>query len=244
MPGAQANMTADLLEIDTSTETIEAPVPKAEEKSERANVVAPPPDHTHPYPVPGHDARPHDPSEPHTHESASARDHDPAAEHDHDHDHDQGAAATAAVVANDSAAKMPVFAIANGNGSMVAGTTRVADGKADGAGNGSGTAPPNGASANVTYAANGVSVAAKLVSSVTAAYPPDARADDVEGDVGLEIVVDAEGRVVDAHVVKGAGHGFDASALAAIRRYRFSAAQRDGRNVRVRMPWTVQFRLR
>ena len=85
---------------------------------------------------------------------------------------------------------------------------------------------------------------AKLVTSVTAGYPVDARADDVEGDVGLEIVVDATGQVVDARVVKRAGHGFDESALAAIRRYRFAPAQREGRNVRVRMPWTVNFRLR
>jgi TonB family protein len=245
VPGAPTNVTAEVLEIDTSTETSDVPMtqPEPEQKTERGNVVAPPPDHTHPYPVPGHDARPHDPSQPHTHAPA---DHHDQHEHAHDDDHAQGSpAAAAAVVANDSAAKMPVFSIASGSGSMTAGTTRVADGQ-DGKGNraGSSGATNDGAGANVTYAVSGVSVAAKLVSSVTAAYPVDARADDVEGDVGLEIVVDAEGRVVDARVAKSAGHGFDESALAAIRRYRFSAAQRDGRNVRVRMPWTVQFRLR
>lgn len=236
IPGAPASMTAELLEIDTSSEIVEAPAPvpveqKDQAKTERANVVAPPPDHTHPYPVPGHDARPHDPSQPHAH------DHDD----DHDADHDRGTAPAAAnVVAND-ASKMPVFAIASGTGSMAAGTTRVAEANGTGSANG-GAATEN--AANVTYPANGVSVPAKLVSSVTAAYPAGARADDVEGDVGLEVVVDGEGRVADARVVKSAGHGFDESALAAIRGYRFSAAQRDGRNVRVRMPWTVQFRLR
>jgi TonB family protein len=246
VPGAPVTMTAEILEIDTSAETVPLPMPesetpKVEERSERANVVAPPPDHTHPYPVPGHDARPHDPSQPHSHESA--RD-----DHDHDHDHDQAeAAAAAAVVANDSAAKMPVFAMASGSGSMTAGSTRVAaDAKGDGNGNGTASvgSANEGAGANVTYPVTGVSVPAKLVASATAAYPSDARADDVEGDVGLEIVVDAQGQVVDARVSKRAGHGFDESALNAIRRYRFSAAQREGRNVRVRMPWNVQFRLR
>ena len=130
---------------------------------------------------------------------------------------------------------------------MAAGSTRVADSRSNGAGTGVSSAADGegaGASSAVTYSVNAVSAPAKLVSSVTAAYPADARADDVEGDVGLEIVVDVEGRVVDARVVTRAGHGFDESALAAIRRYRFSAAQRDGRNVRVRMPWNVQFRLR
>jgi TonB family protein len=245
VPGAPVTMTAEILEIDTSVETVPLPAPesetpKAEEKNERANVVAPPPDHTHPYPVPGHDARPHDPSQPHAHESAPD-DHD----HDREHDHAESPAAAAAVVANDSAAKMPVFAMASGSGSMVAGSTRVAaDAKGEGHGNGGGGPANDGAAANVTYPVSGVSVPAKLVAGATAAYPIDARADDVEGDVGLEIVVDPQGQVVDARVMKRAGHGFDESALSAIRRYRFSAAQREGRSVRVRMPWTVQFRLR
>jgi TonB family protein len=240
-PGAPVSVTAEVLEIDTATETIDVPVPvpqapEVEEKT-HANVVAPPPDHTHPYPVPGHDARPHDPSQPHSHDHAPA-DHD----HDDDHDHAAGTPAAApAVVANESAAKMPVFSIASGNGSMAVGATRVAEGKGDGTGSGG---AGEGPAPNVIYPANGVNVAAKLVSSVTAAYPTNARADDVEGDVGLEIVVDTQGQVIDARVVKQGGHGFDESALAAIRRYRFSAAQHDGRNVRVRMPWTVQFRLR
>ena len=242
-------MTAEILEIDTSADTVpvttEAETPKVEEKSERANVVAPPPDHTHPYPVPGHDARPHDPSQPHTHDSAHDDDHE--RDHDHDRDHAEGtpASAAAASMTNDSAAKMPVFAMASGSGSMAAGSTRVAaDAKGDGAGSAGVASASESGAGNVTYPVSGVTTAAKLVTSVTAGYPVDARADDVEGDVGLEIVVDATGQVVDARVVKRAGHGFDESALAAIRRYRFAPAQREGRNVRVRMPWTVSFRLR
>jgi TonB family protein len=57
-------------------------------------------------------------------------------------------------------------------------------------------------------------------------------------------VLDAGANGGAAPVARRAGHGFDASALAAIRAYRFSPAEREGRRVRVRMPWTVQFRLR
>lgn len=229
----------EAIEIDSAAETVEVPapiVPVDQPQAKESAAPVHPSDHTHPYPVPAdHDARPHDPSQPHDRGGEHDRD------HDHDHDHAASAPARAAqaapVVASD-APRLPVFTMSSGNGTMAAGSTRVA---ADARGNGAGA---GGAAATATYAANAVSAPAKLVAGATAAYPPDARADDVEGDVDLEIVVDAEGRVVDARVVKRAGHGFDEAALAAIRAYRFSPAQRDGQRVRVRMPWTVQFRLR
>jgi len=84
------------------------------------------------------------------------------------------------------------------------------------------------------HAASAVQVPARLVQSAAAAYPAHARADDV----------DREGRVVEARVTRPAGHGFDAAALTAVRAYRFSPAEREGHAVRVRMPWSVQFRLR
>jgi periplasmic protein TonB len=86
-------------------------------------------------------------------------------------------------------------------------------------------------------------VRAQLVASVPATYPFAARSDGIEAEVPLELVLDEAGRVLDARVVRAAGHGFDASALSAVRRYRFAPAERDGHAIRVRMPWTVQFRL-
>jgi protein TonB len=100
------------------------------------------------------------------------------------------------------------------------------------------------APANATYTAAEVAVPARLVSSVSPVYPAAARSDDLEGHVAVELVVEADGRVSDARVVASAGHGFDEAALEAVRRYVFSPAERDGHRVRVRMPWTVQFRLR
>jgi TonB family protein len=95
-----------------------------------------------------------------------------------------------------------------------------------------------------TLSASQVSVPARLLISVPVAYPPEARAADVEANVAVEIVVDARGRVVEARALAASGYGLDAAALRAVRAYRFSPAQRAGHAVRVRMRWTVLFCLR
>jgi protein TonB len=75
-------------------------------------------------------------------------------------------------------------------------------------------------------------------------YPPAARQAEIESDVPVEIVVDTDGRVISARPLSRVGYGLDDAALGAIRAYRFSPAVRGGRPVRVRMRWTVHFRLR
>lgn len=206
----------ELVEIDARGEPPDVPLP--------ASVAAPAarPTHTHPYPVPkDHDARPHDPSMPHAH-----ADHAPPS-------------AAAVSPAADEAPALPVFTIPRGASDMAAGSVRVAGG-GDGTHAAASAGPAGG---GATFDARDVGVPAKLASGAAATYPPDARADEIEGDVGLEIVVGEDGRVVDARVVVARGHGLDEAALAAVRAYRFSPARRDGRAVRVRMPWTVEFRL-
>jgi TonB family protein len=59
---------------------------------------------------------------------------------------------------------------------------------------------------------------------VAAIYPTRALAEGAEGRVVLQLDIDAEGRVVDAFVVEGAGLGFDESALAASAEWRFLPA--------------------
>jgi len=85
---------------------------------------------------------------------------------------------------------------------------------------------------------------ARLVSSGPLLYPMAARRAELEADIALELVVGLDGRVVSARVLRPAGYGLDEEAVRAVSAYRFSPARRDGRPVRVRMPWTVQFRLR
>ena len=90
----------------------------------------------------------------------------------------------------------------------------------------------------------GVSSPARPSTPISPAYPAEARAQEVEADVVLGIVVASTGEVLDAHVLEPVGFGFDESALLAVRAARFVPAERDGRRVAVRMRWSVAFRLR
>jgi len=84
---------------------------------------------------------------------------------------------------------------------------------------------------------------ARLVRGVAPAYPASARADGVEGDVRLELVVGLAGSVESARVTRGVGHGLDEAALRAVNQFRFAPATQGGHAVRVRMGWSMQFRL-
>lgn len=74
-----------------------------------------------------------------------------------------------------------------------------------------------------------------------ATYPPDALRDHVEGTVGLEVVVDETGAVIDARIIAPAGHGFDETALAAVRRFTFEPARRGGIAVRSTVQLAYEF---
>jgi len=89
-----------------------------------------------------------------------------------------------------------------------------------------------------------VDVPARLRWSETPRYPPEALADEIEGDVQLELVVSTAGNVESVQVLRPAGHRFDEAAMASARRLRFLPAVKSGRPVRVRLVWTVGFRLR
>lgn len=89
-----------------------------------------------------------------------------------------------------------------------------------------------------------VNIPARLLSSSPLAYPQAARQAGIEIDFPVEIVVEANGRVTATRALSRVGYGLDEAALRAIRGYRFSPALSAGRPVRVRMRWTVQFRLR
>jgi TonB family protein len=74
-------------------------------------------------------------------------------------------------------------------------------------------------------------------------YPTDALRKGLSGSVELEITVDEVGRVVDARVLKAAGHGFDEAALAAVRNWTFAPAKRNGSPVRSTVQLTLPFEL-
>jgi periplasmic protein TonB len=179
--------------------------------------------HRHSYPVPpDHDARPHHPSVVHLGRSSAE-------------------VPAAPLVAQTSVEEPLHFVLA-----PVAGlaTRDVAARDAHGSSaTNSGTAGSDESDGGATFAESAVDDKARLSSSVPVIYPEAARAAGLEADVRLELVVDAEGRVVSARPLAAPALGLDEAALRAVQAYRFSPARRAGRPVRVRMQWTVAFRL-
>ncbi len=79
---------------------------------------------------------------------------------------------------------------------------------------------------------------------VEAPYPPEAEAQKLEGRVVLSIDLSATGEVTRAEVVEPAGHGFDEAALDAVRQFRFTPAEIDGKPSPVRITYAYDFVLR
>jgi protein TonB len=142
-----------------------------------------------------------------------------------------GVAAHAAPV-DTSSDDLPRFTIALGGGAAGA-RGAVAPG---------GTGPAREAGSSLV-SEDAVDVRARLVRGLPPTYPAAARADGVEGDVVLELVVGVSGGVESARVVRGVGHGLDEAAVRAADAFRFAPASKDSAPVRVRMLWPVQFRL-
>ena len=83
-----------------------------------------------------------------------------------------------------------------------------------------------------------------LVQRLEPEYPELARKLHQEGVVILRAVITVSGAVDDVQVVKSAGPLLDASALAAVRRWLYKPATRDGRAVAVYLDVTVTFGLK
>jgi protein TonB len=76
-------------------------------------------------------------------------------------------------------------------------------------------------------------------------YPQELRARGVEGDVELQVELDAQGLITRATVVTSSGFpAFDASAVASARRATYEAAKLNGVAVAQVLRFTVRFRLR
>jgi protein TonB len=84
---------------------------------------------------------------------------------------------------------------------------------------------------------------AKPIQSVRPVYPPLALKMGMQADVTLKIIVDAEGNVSRAEIVKSGGTEFDEEALKAVKQSRFEPAQKDGRAVADEFTYIYRFRL-
>ncbi|HWG59974.1 MAG TPA: energy transducer TonB [Candidatus Acidoferrales bacterium] len=75
------------------------------------------------------------------------------------------------------------------------------------------------------------------------AYTATARAKKIEGDVLLQVVFSASGRVIVQKVVRGLGYGLDDAAETAAREIRFRPAEQDGQPVDFPAVVRIQFAL-
>ena len=71
-------------------------------------------------------------------------------------------------------------------------------------------------------------VPAEILSKPTPAYTDEARRARIEGEVLLEVVLEASGHIRVLRVVRGLGHGLDESAVRAAEQISFKPAMRDG----------------
>jgi protein TonB len=150
---------------------------------------------------------------------------------------------TPAAVATDG--PMPHFALAISTQAVAVPAVSIQPSAApDLARTGAGSPPSGDVDDSVPFAEQGVDTPARLVQSETPTYPADARAEGVEADVKLEMVVSREGAVESVRAVRSSGYGLDEAATRAARRFRFAPAVKYGRPVRARVSWTMQFRLR
>lgn len=77
-----------------------------------------------------------------------------------------------------------------------------------------------------------------------AEYPESAKAKKIQGDVVMDVVIDAQGKVTDVTVVKKLADELDAAATAAIKASTFRPGTKDGKPVPVKVTMTVAFRLK
>ncbi|MBI5534298.1 MAG: TonB family protein [Deltaproteobacteria bacterium] len=83
-----------------------------------------------------------------------------------------------------------------------------------------------------------------LTKFVDAPYPEEATKAGLEGNVVLQLDIDAEGKVTNATVVNPVGHGFDEAAVAAARQFLFAPATRAGKPVPARILYRYSFTLK
>jgi TonB family protein len=83
----------------------------------------------------------------------------------------------------------------------------------------------------------------RLLHFVPAVYSDEARAQNIEGSVVLQLTIDETGHVTDAEVTQGLGHGLDEAAIAAARQFEFSPARQNGQPSRARIRYRYRFTL-
>jgi protein TonB len=112
-----------------------------------------------------------------------------------------------------------------------------------GTGNGGGL-PGSGSGDEIKERVIGTDTGPLLVKMSPPVYPKYARRMGREGRVVLSILIDESGRLIEAHVIEKAGHGFDEAAIEAVRLSKFKSALENGVPIACRARLAVRFRLK
>lgn len=78
---------------------------------------------------------------------------------------------------------------------------------------------------------------------ITVPYPDEAKKNEIEGSVLLNMGIDANGVVTSVKVIKGPGYGLDEAAREAVKRMRFRPAMKGGEAVATNIIYTYTFLL-
>jgi TonB family protein len=111
-----------------------------------------------------------------------------------------------------------------------------------GIGGGLGPGTGSGYGGGVMSVGGGVT-APQLLHSVEPEFTEQARAARLQGEVAIQLIVDANGNPEDMQIVHSLGMGLDQKALAAVQQYRFRPAMYHGHAVPVRLVVDVNFHL-
>jgi TonB family protein len=98
--------------------------------------------------------------------------------------------------------------------------------------------PPDG-----VYPIGGGVTPPRLLSKVEPKYTEEARAARHQGTTVLSVVIGPDGFVRESKIVRSLGMGLDEKAIEAVRQWRFTPGQKNGRDVAVRASIEVNFRL-
>lgn len=98
-------------------------------------------------------------------------------------------------------------------------------------------------SANVFKPGPGVTTP-KVLKEVKPEYPPLAKTAGIQGTVTLDCIVLSDGRVGDIRVTQNLSPDLDREALNALRQWRFSPGERQGKPVPVQISVTLSFTLK
>jgi periplasmic protein TonB len=126
------------------------------------------------------------------------------------------------------------------NGSGSGGGIGSGTGSGIGTGNGPGVGPGNGG--GIFHVGGGVS-APRAIYDPEPQYSDEARKAKSQGTAVLALIVDADGRPREIRIARSLGMGLDEQAIAAVQKWRFAPAMKDGHPVAVMINVEVDFRL-